>query len=49
MPARVVEYFLYNKKGMNYMGRSFGNNGQQQTIKIARDAVTYVTSGLVDG
>ncbi len=49
MPARVVEYFLYNKKGMNYMGRSFGNNGQQQTIKIAKDAVTYVTSGLVDG
>ena len=49
MPARVVEYFLYNKKGMNYMGRSFGNNGQQQTIKIARDAVTYCTSGLVDG
>ena len=49
MPARVVEYFLYNKKGMNYMGRSFGNNGNQQTIKIAKDAVTYVTSGLVDG
>jgi hypothetical protein len=49
MPARVVEYYLYNKKGMNYMGRSFGNNGQQQTIKIAKDAVTYVTSGLVDG
>ena len=49
MPARVVEYFLYNKKGMNYMGRSFGNSGQNQTVKIARDAVTYVTSGLVDG
>ena len=49
MPARVVEYFAYNKKGMNYMGRSFGNSGQNQTVKIARDAVTYVTSGLVDG
>ena len=49
MPARVVEYFLYNKKGMNYLGRSYGNTGQNQTIKIARDAVTYVTSGLVDG
>ena len=48
-PARVVEYFLYNKKGMNYMGRNFGNNGQQSTVKIARDAVSYVTSGLVDG
>ena len=49
MPARVVEYFLYNKKGMNYMGRSFGNSGQNQTVKIARDSVTYATSGLVDG
>jgi hypothetical protein len=49
MPARVVEYFLYNKKGMNYMGRSFGNSGANQTVKIAKDAVTYVTSGLVDG
>ena len=49
MPARVMEYFLYNKKGMNYMGRSFGNSGQNQTVKIAKDAVTYVTSGLVDG
>ena len=49
MPARVVEYFLYNKKGMNYMGRSFGNQGANQTVKIAKDAVTYVTSGLVDG
>jgi hypothetical protein len=44
-----MEYFLYNKKGMNYMGRSFGNSGQNQTVKIAKDAVTYVTSGLVDG
>ncbi len=49
MPARVVEYFMYNKKGMNYMGRSFGNNGQNQTVKIAKDSVTYITSGLVDG
>ena len=49
MPARVMEYFLYNKKGMNYMGRSFGNSGANQTVKIAKDAVTYVTSGLVDG
>jgi hypothetical protein len=49
MPARVQEYFLYNKKGMNYMGRSFGNSGQNQTVKIAKDAVTYATSGLVDG
>jgi hypothetical protein len=48
-PARVIEYFLYNKKGMNYMGMNHsGINSQSNTVKIARDAVTYVTSGLVD-
>jgi len=51
MPARVVEYFLYNKKGMNHMGRSLGQPlGQGNgTVKIARDAVSYITSGLTDG
>ncbi len=49
MPARVIEYFLYNKKGMNYLGQSMGPGGQSQTIKLARDSVTYVSSGLVDG
>ena len=47
-PARVVEYFLYNKKGMNYLGNNWGTN-KAQSVKIARDAVTYITSGLVDG
>ena len=52
LPSHVVEYYLYNKKGINYMGRGIntaGNNQQNQTVKIAKDAVTYVTSGLVDG
>ena len=51
MPARVVEYFLYSKKGMNYMGNGMGYGGNQKgdTVRIARDAVTYITSGLVDG
>ncbi|MEL0190474.1 MAG: portal protein [Candidatus Poseidoniales archaeon] len=52
MPARVVEYFLYNKKGMSQLNRSFGSMnqmGQNETVKIARDAVTYITSGLTDG
>ena len=50
-PARVIEYFLYNKKGMNYMGNGLGYSGSQKgdTVRIARDAVTYITSGLVDG
>ena len=52
MPARVVEYFLYNKKGMNYMGHGFsgmGASAKNDTVRLARDSVTYITSGLVDG
>ena len=50
MPARVVEYFLYNKKGLNYMGMGGMNSmGNNQTVRIARDSVVYITSGLVDG
>ena len=48
-PARVVEYFLYNKRGMNYLGRTGGPGSDTQTVKLARDSVSYVTSGLVDG
>ena len=50
-PNRIEEYFLYNKRGINYMGQGGGHYGagQNQTVKIAKDAVTYVTSGLVDG
>ena len=52
MPARIVEYFLYNKKGMNMLGRNFGGGfggRQNDTVKLTRDAVTYITSGLTDG
>ena len=57
-PAQIEEYYLYNKRGMNYMGGSPNGGGygsalndpsSGQTVKIAKDAVTYVTSGLVDG
>ena len=47
-PGRVLEYFLYNKKGMNHLGNQWGVSQAAQTIKISRDAVSYVTSGLVD-
>ena len=54
--SQVEEYFLYNKRGMNYMGGSpngggfgMGNPSSNQTVKIAKDAVSYVTSGLIDG
>ena len=51
-PARVQEYFLYNKKGMNSMVSGWGTGSpgaQNGTVRIARDSVTYVSSGLVDG
>ena len=51
MPARIVEYFLYNKKGLNYMGNGlgYGTQGKNDTVRLARDSVSYITSGLVDG
>jgi len=52
MPARIVEYFLYNKRGTNMMGRGFNTGfGAQKndTVKLSRDSVTYITSGLTDG
>jgi hypothetical protein len=53
---RLEEYFIYNKKGFQYFGGGTGvsagvssMDGASATIKIAKDAITYVTSGLVDG
>jgi len=49
-PARVIEYFMYNKKGLNYMGTNWhAGQNQNNTIRIARDSVCYITSGLTDG
>lgn len=50
-PANIEEYFLYNKRGINYMGMGgfTGNLSNQGTVKIAKDSVAYVTSGLTNG
>ena len=42
---RTQDYFVYNPSGF------FQNSGssKQQTIRIAQDAVSYCTSGLMDG
>lgn len=47
-PNKVLEYFLYNKQGINSMLNT-NSYGKDTNIKIAKDAITYVTSGLVDG
>ena len=44
---KLEEYFIYNPK-MNYPVGSPGSLSGDKGIKMAKDSVTYVTSGLVD-
>jgi hypothetical protein len=48
----IEEYFIFNPKGSYPVGvlggQSNQNSSQNSGIKIARDAITYCTSGLVD-
>ena len=43
----IEEYFIYNPKSTYPTGNPM-QTGASQGIKIARDAITYCTSGLVD-
>jgi len=45
MTERVEEYFIYNEKGVS--PSSMGMVGQG--LKISKDSITYVPSGLIDG
>ena len=47
MIKKVDEYFVYNDKGIQQAG--LGGTGANQGIKIAKDSITYVPSGLIDG
>jgi hypothetical protein len=44
---KLEEYFIYNPK-MNYPVGSPGSMNGDKGIKMAKDSITYVTSGLVD-
>ena len=48
----IEEYFVYNPKGYyntaGIMGNISGGNNNSGGIRIAKDAITYCTSGLVD-
>ena len=48
----IEEYFVYNPKGYfntaGVVGSISGGNNSSGGIKIAKDAITYCTSGLVD-
>ena len=41
---KVTEYYVYNEKGLAHAG--YGGTGQG--IKIAKDAITYCPSGIID-
>jgi hypothetical protein len=43
----IEEFFLYSPNPQ-YAAGSFATGGSQKQIKIAKDSITYVTSGLVD-
>jgi hypothetical protein len=43
----IEEYFIYNPK-VGYPTGTSNSTGASQGIKIAKDAITYCTSGLVD-
>ena len=43
----IEEYFIYNPKG-SYPTGNINSTGASTGIKIAKDAITYCTSGLVD-
>ena len=42
---KIVEYFIYNEKGLLSAGTGAGSQG----LKISFDSITYCPSGLVDG
>jgi hypothetical protein len=44
---QIEEYFIYNPKSVYPTGNP-AQTGASQGIKIAKDAITYCTSGLVD-
>ena len=44
----IEEYFIYNPKSMYPTGNPGALSGGNSGVKIAKDAITYCTSGLVD-
>jgi len=44
----IEEYFIYNPTPVNSKNTFTGGGTQKNAIKIAKDSVTYCTSGLVD-
>ena len=47
MVKKVVEYYLFNEKGLAGAGGS--TSSPNQGLKIAHDSISYVPSGVMDG
>jgi len=45
MVRKITEYYIYNEKGLSIQSGSPTSEG----IKIAKDSITYVPSGVIDG
>ena len=46
---KVNEYFIYSETGENATATSYtGGNKNNNALKISPDAISYVTSGLLD-
>jgi len=45
---KLEEYYVYDPHATARNGSMLPNRGDQKTVQIAKDAITYVTSGLVD-
>jgi hypothetical protein len=49
MVKEVKEYFIYDDKGIaNKPGQYKAGNANDKSLKISKDAVTYIPSGLLD-
>ena len=45
---KIEEYYLYDPSAASKQAGYMPVRGNSKTIKIAKDAITYCTSGLVD-
>ena len=45
---KLEEYYLYDPSGGKKGSPILPSRGDKRTVKIAKDAITFVTSGLVD-
>jgi hypothetical protein len=46
--TKVIEYFVYSENGFSRNNGYTAPNNTAQGVKIAPEAITYVTSGLID-